>query len=177
MSRSIRDVEEFYAHALAIEREAAERYREFEAWFSVRGEEVLAGLCASIGRAEDEHLRALLEASQSLQLPVLAPGDHLWLGAGSPEAAARELFYRVAEPRHLLEIALQGERDASAWFKWVARTSDDPKVRAAAREMVQEEELHVAFVRNALEYHVTTRGLDWDRVIAGGGAPRALVGT
>lgn len=177
MSRSIRGVEEFYAHALAIEREAAERYREFESWFRERGEEVLAGLCASIGRGEDEHLRALLEASRSLELPVLAPGEHLWLEAGSPEAAARELFYRVAEPRHLLEIALKGERDAAGWFEWVARTSADPKVRAAAAEMAHEEELHVAFVQNALEYHVTTRGVDWDRVIAGGAGPGALVGT
>ena len=45
MPRAIASVEEFYAHALAIEREAMERYDEFGAWFAARDEDVLAGLC------------------------------------------------------------------------------------------------------------------------------------
>ena len=153
---SIRSIEEFYAHALAIEREAAERYREFEAWFDDRGEEVLAGLCGSIGRMEEQHFNSLLQASSHLNLPALAPGEHLWLESGSPEVAARELFYRVAEPRHLLAIALQAERNAVDYFRWVARTSRDGAVRASAREMAQEEERHVDWVTHALQYHLTS---------------------
>ena len=173
--RAIRGIEEFYAHALAIEREAAERYREFEAWFRDRDEEVLAGLCASIAFMEEEHLRQLLEASRNLSLPALAQGEYQWLESGSPEAAARELFYRVAEPRHLLEIALQAERDALAWFDWAARTAPEDKVRVAAHEMAQEEKRHVLWVKNALDYNVATR-VDWERLLAEGKGPGALVG-
>ena len=177
MPRPIQSVEEFHAHALAIEREAAERYREFEEWFRDRSEEVLAGLCASIARAEEEHRDALVESSRGLTLPALAAGDYLWLEAGSPEAAAREVFYRVAEPRHLLEIALDGERKARDYFRWVARTAPDPKVRAAAEEMAREEEQHVLWVRNALDYHLTTKGVDWERLIDRGRGPGTLAGT
>jgi rubrerythrin len=174
--RPIRSVEEFYAHALAIEHEAAERYGEFHSWFDDHGEEVLASLCASIGRMEEEHHRALLAGCRGMKLPVLSQGDHLWLESGSPEAPARELFYRVAEPRHLLEIALEGERNALSFFQWVERTTADEKVRAAAHEMAGEEQMHVQWVRNALEYHVATRSTDWEQLIAAGRGPGAFVG-
>jgi rubrerythrin len=177
MTRCIRSVEEFYAHALAIEREAAERYREFRDWFGERGEEILAGLCGSIAEVEQEHYLALAAGSQGLALPILEPGEHLWLEAGSPEAPARELFYRVAEPRHLLEIAFQGEKNALAFFMWVERTTEDPRVRAAAREMAQEEEAHVRWVGNALEYHLATSATDWDQLMAAGHGPGAFVGS
>lgn len=177
MTRRIRSIEEFYAHALAIEHEAAQRYREFGAWYGERDEDILAALCASIARMEEEHYRALLEGSRGLDLPVLQQGEHLWLEAGSPEAPARELFYRVAEPRHLLEIAFQGEQDALAFFQWVERTTDDPKVRAAARELANEEQQHVLWVGNVLEYHLATRATDWDELIAAGHGPGAFLGS
>lgn len=152
MPRRIRTVEEFYAHALAIEHEAAERYAEFEAYYRGRGEEVLAGLCANIGRLEGEHFRELVAASRHLQLPAIDPGAYKWLEAISPEAPARELFYRVAGPAHLLEVALQGELNAFAFFQHVALTSDNPEVCTLARQMAEEEKEHVVWVRNALEY-------------------------
>lgn len=177
MTRRIGSIEEFYAHALAIEHEAAERYREFRDWFRERDEDILADLCASIARMEAEHYQALLAGSRGLELPALEQGEHLWLEAGPPEAPARELFYRVAQPRHLLEIAFQGERNALAFFEWVERTTDDPQVRAAAREMAHEEELHVLWVGNVLEYHLATRATDWDQLMAAGHGPGAFVGS
>ena len=173
---SIRSIEEFYAHALAIEHEAAERYREFQAWFDDHGEEILAGLCASIGDMEGEHYKALVETSRELTLPALAQGEHLWLEAGSPETPARELFYRVAEPRHLLEIALRGEVNALAFFQGIERTASDAGVKAAAREMAREEEQHVTWVANALEYHLATRVTDWEELIRAGKGPGVFVG-
>ena len=153
MRKPIQTVEEFYAHALAIELEAAERYAEFESYFRDRGEVVLAGLCANIGRMEGEHFRELVAASRHLRLPTIDKGDYKWLEAGSPEAPAREFFYRVATPRHLLEVALQGEVNALAFFHNVALTSNSAEVCALARQMAEEEKQHVVWVRNALEYH------------------------
>ena len=153
MRKPIATVEEFYAHALAIELEAAERYLEFEAYFRDRGEVVLAGLCANIGRMEGEHFRELVAASRHLRLPAINPGDYKWLEAGPPEAPAREFFYRIATPRHLLEVALQAELNAFAFFQHVGVASDDVEVCVLARQMAEEEKQHVLWVRNALEYH------------------------
>jgi rubrerythrin len=162
MPRPIRSVEEFYAHALAIEREASERYAEFEGYFRERGEDILAGLCANLSRMESEHFTQLSRSSHLLQLPVIAEGEHRWLEGEPPEAPAHELFHRVANPHQLLEIALRAECAALAFFEWSGRTTDDASVRSLAREMAAEEAKHIRWVRNALEYQPLSPA-DWER--------------
>lgn len=161
MRKPIGSVEEFYAHALAIEHEAVERYNEFKAWFEDRSEDVLAGLCRNLAELEARHLRDVERACVGLALPPIDASRYRWLEGGSPEAPARELFYRVAEPRHLLEIALDAERKALSFFEWVERTASEPHVRALAREMAAEEEEHVRWAARALEYQPAHR-FDWD---------------
>jgi len=166
----ISTVEEFYAHALAIEREAAERYHEFATHFADRGEDTLAGLCANLARLESEHFEELALGCRDLDLPVIAAGAYRWLEDGSPEAPARELLYRIAKPRHLLEIALAAELRARAFFVWIVRTATAYEVRELASVMAAEEAEHVAWVRQALEYHATT-DTDWDTLLKGGVGP------
>lgn len=163
----IRSVPEFYSHALAIEHEAAERYAEFREYFADRGEEVLAGLCGNLSRMEAEHFQELARAGEGLQLPTIAAGEFRWLESGSPEAAAREVFYRIATPRQLLEVALQGEYTALAFFQWAERTSADGEVRGLAHRMAEEELRHVEWVRQALEYQPISN-LEWNGILEAG---------
>jgi rubrerythrin len=150
--RPILSLGEFLAHGIAIEREAAERYREFEQHFAKKGEEVLSGLCGNLAGHEEEHLREMVERSRSLQLPVIATDDYRWLESASPEAPERELFYSVASPRDLLLLALRSEAGAQFFFAWVARTSPDAVVRELARGMSREEAQHVQWIEQALQY-------------------------
>ena len=152
MPRPIDSMSLFLAHALAIEREAAERYAEFGAWYAERGEEVLAGMCRELCAAEHSHYEALLRASQGVQLSPLRTGEYHWLEAGTPEAPARDAFLRIATPAQLLTVALEAERRARRFFGWVARTTRDKAVRAMAREMATEEARHVAWLERALAY-------------------------
>lgn len=149
-------VEEFYAHALALEREAGERYREFADWFRNRGEEALSGLCTTLADAEGAHFREMVAACRHLELPTVPEGEFRWLEGDSPEAPGRDLFYRVVRPAELLKIALGAELNATAWFDWVARTSTDPRVRTLATGFLAEEAGHVRWVEEALDYHLTT---------------------
>ena len=142
--------EEFYAHALAIEREAAERYEEFAEWFEMRSA-TLAALCRRLATLEREHFNELAESCARLELPELGATDYRWLERDSPEVGAREFFYRVANPRQLLEIALDGEKRAHAFFVWIARTAPDRGVRELAAVMAAEENEHIAWVSGALE--------------------------
>ena len=152
MGESITAVPDFYAHALAIEREAVQRYREFEAYFAGRGDEVIAGLCGTLAAMEGEHLAALVDASRGLDLPTVNPAEHGWLATERNEDAVRA-FYRVADAKQLLEIALRSECNALGFFEWVANTTSDERVRELARDMAAEEMSHVNWVRDALEYH------------------------
>jgi len=166
----ITTVEEFYAHALAIEREAAERYREFTAYFEDRGEDSLAGLCRNLANMEQGHFEDLAEACSQLELPPVAEGRYRWLEGDSPEAPAREMLYRIAQPRHLLEIALAAEWRAREFFVGITRTSPNHSVQELASVMAAEETEHVKWVRDALEYHVAS-GADWEAMIAAGIGP------
>lgn len=164
----IRSVAEFYSHALAIEHEAAERYAEFRDYFDDRGQVVLAGLCANLGRLEAEHFRELVQASEGMELPPIPAGEFRWLESGSPEAIVREIFYRIASPRQLLELALQGEYAALAFFQWAERTTPDEAVRTLAHRMAEEEQRHVEWVLQALEYQPISNA-EWNRILDEGG--------
>jgi len=169
----IATIEEFYAHALAIEREASERYAKFAEHFEDRSEEALAGLCRNLAKLELEHFEELAAGCGDMTLPAIAAGDYHWLDDGSPEAPARELVYRVATPRHLLEIALKGECRAREFFVWIARTAPARAVRELAAVMAAEEMEHIAWVRQALECHGATAA-DWDALLAEGLGPGAV---
>lgn len=156
MPQPIRTLEEFYAHALAVEHEAFERYAELEAHFADAGEDVLAGLCGQLAEMEHEHFRRLIEACRHLTLPAIGARDHRWLGAATPGPPARAAMIRVAHPRQLLELALGGEVAALAFFQWVAATCGDAQARQLAESMAAEERAHVQWVHHALEYHATT---------------------
>ena len=174
MPAPITTVEEFYAHALAIEREAADRYAEFTEYFADRGEEALADLCRNLASLERGHFDELAAACATLTLPAIARGQYRWLEAEAPEAAARELLYRVANPRQLLEIALGAEWRAREFFVWIVRTAPTNPVRELASVMAAEETEDVQWVRKALEYRDAT-GLDWDALLAQGVGPGTVI--
>jgi rubrerythrin len=156
MHAPIATLEEFYAHALAIEHEAANRYAEFAEHFGDRGEEMLAGLCRNLAALELEHYRQLASGCAHLLLPDIDGGEYRWLDRGSPEAPGRDLVFLIATPRQLLEIALAAEWRAHEFFAWIARTSPQASVREIAAIMAAEETEHVRWVREALDYHLTT---------------------
>ena len=144
-------IEAFYAHALAIEREAAERYREFEGYFAARGEAVLAAICGMLARMEAEHYAQLARAAEGLELPEPDPA-YGWSTDAPAESAPRKEFYRITNAEQLLEIALEGEIRAQRFFAWVAASASDATVRTLAQEMAQEEARHIRWVSQALAY-------------------------
>jgi rubrerythrin len=148
-----------YAHAIAIEREAVERYTEFSRRMADAGNDAAAEVFGTLARLEAQHLGALLGRTRGMKLPALAPHQYAWLDAGAPETAARELVYRLMTPRHALEIALAGEKRAAAFFERIVLTAEDAFLRALAAEMAADEAEHVALLEQLLE---TTPPLtDW----------------
>jgi rubrerythrin len=156
----IDNVDDFYAHACAMEREAAERYGEFADYFADHGEPRVAALCRALAVLEDAH-RQRLRLRAGGEEPQLLAEDR-WLDAGAPETAAHEFVLRVANPRQMLEIALAAERRATDYFDRVAHASPDPAVRRLASVMATEELEHVHWVEEALARAVDA-DIDWER--------------
>ena len=141
---------ELYAHAIAFERKAAERYAEPAERMQDEGREELARLFGLLARAEMAHLETLEQRTAGLQLPAIAGDRYKWLDAGAPETVARELILRLMTSRHALTIALQAERRALAFFLHAAWTTSDPGVRALANEMAADEREHVELLAKML---------------------------
>jgi len=150
MSR-IATTPELYAHAIALEREAAERYAELAERMRDESNEDLAALFAGMAALEAGHLAALEHRSAGIALPALVTRDYKWLGDAAPESAARELVLRTMTPRGALLMAMAAEQRAQAFFEHVLLTAHDPDLRALAREMAAEEQEHVLLVERMLE--------------------------
>lgn len=147
---AVRTPNELYAHALAIEREAAERYAELAQRMDDLGNDDVAQLFRRLAVFEAEHLDTLERRTNGVQVPQVAPGEYAWMDAGAPETVARELVFRLLTPRHALGIALEAERRAQQFFAEVKATATDPALRALAQEMALEEAGHIAMVEQAL---------------------------
>jgi len=155
----IQTAPELYAHAIAIEQEAAERYAELAEHMDDAGREDLARVFAMLSATEAEHLEALERRTEGIKLPAVPQGHYCWLYAEAPETAARELVYRLMTPRQALSIALDAERRAQAFFEQVCWSASDPALRALAREMAAEEREHVALI-GAMLSDIPERTLD-----------------
>jgi rubrerythrin len=164
-TRNIRSVAELYAHALAIEREAAARYREFAARMDDEGNDGAARLFRELAGFEGQHAAQLENETRGMLLPSLAPGDYAWLDSGAPESAAHDLLFRLMTPSDALEIALAAELRAQDFFEHVRAEARDVRLRELATEMAQEEQVHAAWVRETLARTPDPR-IDWDRIDA-----------
>jgi rubrerythrin len=156
----IRTAAELYAHAIAIEREAAERYAELAVRMADLGNPAVAGLFRRLAGFEAEHLQTLLNRTNGVELPGLSSAEYRWLDAGAPETAARELVFRLMTPRHALAIALGAEQRAQEFFEQVFATAPDPALRALAQEMAVEEREHVRLVEGMLA-RTPDPNVDW----------------
>lgn len=159
---AIHDAPELYAHAIEIEREAAERYAEFAERMSDLGNAAVAEVFDRLAGFEAEHLDALLRRTDGVALPPLPAVEYGWLEAGMAQAPARELVFRLMTPRQALAIALCAERRAQAFFERVFMTARDPALRALAQEMAAEEQDHAGLIEHLMEH--TPPPVDWASV-------------
>lgn len=161
----IRSAPELYAHAITIEREAAERYRELAQQMADHGNEAVAGVFSRLAAEEAEHLRILQRRTDGVPIPDLRGDEYRWLDAGTPEVAAREFVYRLLTPHIALKVALDAELRAQDFFDQVRRSAADPALRLLADEMAVEEREHVAAVERLIELTPGDQ-VDWEAAIA-----------
>src|SRR5580765_5876653 len=144
--KTIHQPAELYAHAIAIEREAGERYGEFAERMGDLGNDAAAEVFGRLAALEAEHLDALLRRTDGVALPKLSTDQYRWLDAEPPETAAHELVFRLFTPRQAFMNA------------------DDPSLRGLAQEMATEEQEHVGMVERMLEL-TPDPSIDWQAAL------------
>lgn len=159
----IRTPEQLYAHAIAIEREAAARYAELGERMADLGNDVVGELFLRLAQLEKAHEQVLEQRAAGLELPAIGPGEYAWIDGEAPETAAHDLVLNLLTPHSALEIALAAEVRAEAFFKTARAQAADPSVAALAAEMAAEEGVHVAWVKSALR-RTPSPNIDWEAV-------------
>jgi len=144
-------IAEFYAHAIAIEREAAARYEELADQMAVHNNPALAALFSKLAKLEAEHLAQIQAKTAGMHLPRPLPWEYHWALDESPEAAPFDAAHYLMTPRHALELALASEERARDFFDYVMRSTTIPEVQQLAAELCAEEREHIAWVAQALE--------------------------
>jgi len=168
-------LEEFIAHALAVEFEAARTLRDMQAAFRERGEDELASLCGKLSVLEQEHYERLEARSRGLALPDVDYRQYGWLESHDADCCPRDMVFHIATPRALLEIALKAEQRAVDMFERAANHVRDSGVRDLASHLAQDEVEHVRWVLAALA--ATPRDTtDWDALLAEGAGPGLALG-
>jgi rubrerythrin len=145
-----RSLEDLMAQALAMEREAVERYTEFADAMEVHNNVEVAALFRNMADYERRHAEQIIAQMGWTQVPPMPPGGFGWPGVEAPETVPIDAVEYLMRPWHALQLALGAEQRAEAFYGMLARTTPDAAVRRAAEEMQREEAGHVALVRQWL---------------------------
>jgi rubrerythrin len=147
LSQRIESVPEFLVHALELEHESAERYRQLAETMALHHNHTVAAVFRLLADMSAAHASEVTARAEGTLLPEIAPWDFKWSCPGSPEIDC--LHFDVSylmTPLQALELALHNETRGRDFYAFVATDSTSPRVRALAAEMAAEESEHVELV-------------------------------
>ena len=145
--RTITSSEELLAYSLALETEAVDRFNDLADQMEMHHNYEVADLFRKLARIEGLHIENVRKTSAGKELPQLLAWEFEWEDGESPEGGAMEDAHYLMQPWHAIELAMQGEKRAVAFFRHVADTTTDAEVLKMALELVDEEEEHVALLQ------------------------------
>jgi rubrerythrin len=155
-----RSLQELYAHALILEREATKRFSELERYMRDAGMDHIAEEFESIGREEREQYELLAIGTAGRELPEIRAWEYAahYLGAKADAVCAPK------STREALVLAISTERRTQNFYVDVAEHTDDDTMCAFAAEMAADESRHIARLERLL-----AREPDATAAVAGNG--------
>jgi rubrerythrin len=151
-SQRILSVAEFLVHALELEHESAERYRQLAETMTLHHNHTVAADFRLLADMSDAHASEVIARAEGILLPEIAPWDFKWTCPGSPEVDCDDVDVTyLMTPLQAFELALYNEIRGRDFYAFVAADSPQPQVRALAAEMAAEERAHVELVTGWVE--------------------------
>lgn len=133
---------EFLAHAIALEREAAERYLELADMMESYRNDAVASTFRDMVHYSRLHHDSIVERAKGLALPALRSWQYRW--RHPPETGGEEAFDPQLTAYEALRYARENEFRAQAFYSQAAADAGDAEVRRLAEEFAAEEAEHVA---------------------------------
>jgi rubrerythrin len=150
VSGEISTLAEFLAHALELEMESADRYRELADAMEVHNNPEVAALFRHLAAEGDLHAEQVKQMGADYELPKIAPWDFKWSSPEGPESVAFSDTNYLMSRRQALELALHNETRGRDFYSQVAERSSKGEVKRLADEMAAEETTHVEMLREML---------------------------
>jgi rubrerythrin len=132
---------EFLAHAIALEREAAERYLELADMMEAHRNDDVSRLFRDMVHYSRLHHDSIVERAGTRALPTIGAWQYRW--RRPPEAGGEEAFDPSLNAYDALRYARENEQRALAYYAEVGQGASDPEVRRLASEFAAEETEHV----------------------------------
>jgi len=146
-------VEEFLAHTIQLENEAALRFGQLADAMRTAGNTEVAQLFRQLADYSLLHLGDARERAGYRNLPQLTAADYQWPDIESPEAAAIWAADPFIGIEQALQVALDAESAGLAFYDNVLQTTTDHEIKVLAKEFVEEEAQHVAELERWIELH------------------------
>lgn len=148
--KPIETVPEFLLHALELERDSAECYRQLGETMAIHHNPEVADLFRHMADMSEAHASQIVARAEGLMLPEIAPWDFKWGCPGGPESHTfdtGQVSYLMT-PLEALQLALQHEIRGRDFYAHVASSAPVMPVRTLAGEMAEEEDAHVDILKD-----------------------------
>ncbi|WP_445222521.1 ferritin-like domain-containing protein [Bradyrhizobium sp. Pa8] len=168
---TLHSLDELFALANAMEREAATKYAELAEEMQRQDRPDLVAVFSELADAEREHVDSVQRWSQSRRGKPPDPALVRWEAPETfdPETSAEIKASRLMTPYRALAMAVQNEERAFAFWSYLAASAQDAEIKRAAEAMAREELGHVSTLRKERRHayhreHGRTDADGWARV-------------
>lgn len=149
----MKNVEEFLAHTIQLESEAALRFGQLADAMTTAGNKQVGKLFRRLADYSLLHLGDAKARAGFRTLPEMKEGDFRWPDIESPEAAAIWAADPFIGIEQALQVALDAEKAGLGFYADVLENTKDPEIQVLAKEFVEEESQHVAELKRWIELH------------------------
>ena len=139
-------VEVFLSYTIKLEEEATLRFGQLADAMDAAGNKPVGALFRKLSDYSRLHLADAKARSGFRDVPVILPRDYQWPELESPETAAIWAADPLIAYGQAMEIALESEKRGHDFYKAVLEATDNPEIRALAKEFVAEEAEHVEWL-------------------------------
>lgn len=155
----MKTVEEFLAHTIQLESEAALRFGQLADAMTTAGNKEVGRLFRRLADYSLLHLGDARARAGFRTLPEMKAGDYRWPDVESPEAAAIWAADPFIGIEQALQVALDAESAGLEFYADVLASTDDPEIQVLAKEFVEEESQHVAELQRWMQLHLSGQAL------------------
>ena len=159
-AREPRTLADVMAQALAMEREAVQRYSALADVMEVHHNREVEALFRKMAQIEAKHAAQILAEMGWTDSSDAPDSGSSPFAADAPESVPEDAVHYLMWPWHALHLALAAEQRAETFFARLAETAPSEAVRDAALRLRDEEREHVALI-TAWIAKTPQPGSDW----------------